>query len=143
MTPVFADASYYIALLSPRDQHHQDAVRLSGQLRRAIVLTEFVLLEVGNALTPIESRGRAVALWAAQTGRCKIAISECFEVLHQTLLKSRTCRLGCARHVQKVRLKPDLHRQPKRLRKIAVNSPTNRNPLGRYLGITAPADNQW
>jgi uncharacterized protein len=64
MIPVFADASYYVALLSPRDQHHQDAVRLSGQLRQPIVLTEFVLIEVSNALAPVESRGRAIALWA-------------------------------------------------------------------------------
>ena len=32
MTAVFADASYYVALLSPRDQHHADAVRISRQL---------------------------------------------------------------------------------------------------------------
>ena len=63
MTPVFADASYYVALLSPRDQHHQDAVKISGELRRPIVLTEFVLVEVSNALASTESRGRAVALW--------------------------------------------------------------------------------
>jgi hypothetical protein len=63
VTPVFADASYYVALLSPRDQHHQDAVRISGELRRSIVVTEFVLIEVSNALASTESRGRAVALW--------------------------------------------------------------------------------
>jgi predicted nucleic acid-binding protein len=63
VTPVFADASYYVALLSPRDQHHHDAVRISSELRRPIVVTEFVLIEVSNALASIESRGRAVALW--------------------------------------------------------------------------------
>jgi predicted nucleic acid-binding protein len=63
VTPIFADASYYVALLSPRDQHHQDAVRVSSTLRRPIVVTEFVLIEVTNALASVESRGRAVALW--------------------------------------------------------------------------------
>lgn len=63
MTPVFADASYYVALLSPRDQHHQEAVRLSGELRLPIVVTEFVLIEVSNALATVGSRGRAMALW--------------------------------------------------------------------------------
>jgi predicted nucleic acid-binding protein len=63
VTPVFADASYYVALLSPRDQHHQDALRISSTLRRPIVVTEFVLIELTNALASIESRGRAVALW--------------------------------------------------------------------------------
>jgi uncharacterized protein len=63
MTPVFADATYYIALLSPRDQHHQDALRISAELRSPVVVTEFVLIEVSNALAAVESRGRAVALW--------------------------------------------------------------------------------
>jgi predicted nucleic acid-binding protein len=63
MTPVFADASYYVALLSPRGQRHQDAVRISGELRRPVVVTEFVLIEVSNALAAVESRNRAVALW--------------------------------------------------------------------------------
>ena len=64
MTPVFADASYYVALLNPRDQHHQDAVQVSGQLRQPVVVTEFVLIEVSNALAPVGSRARAVQLWA-------------------------------------------------------------------------------
>jgi hypothetical protein len=55
MTPVFADASYYVALLSPRDQHHQDAVRISGELRQPVVVTELVLIEVSNALAAVES----------------------------------------------------------------------------------------
>jgi predicted nucleic acid-binding protein len=64
MTPVFADASYYVALLSPRDQYHEVAVRVSGELRRPIVVTEFVLIEVSNALAQVESRARAAGLWA-------------------------------------------------------------------------------
>lgn len=63
MIAVFADASYYVALLSPRDQHHEDAVRHSGNLRRPVIVTEFVLIEVANALAEVASRGRAVALW--------------------------------------------------------------------------------
>jgi predicted nucleic acid-binding protein len=63
MTPVFADASYYIALLSPRDQHHSDAVRVSSALRQTIVVTEFVLIELANALADVESRERALGLW--------------------------------------------------------------------------------
>ena len=63
MTPVFADASYYVALLSPRDQHHQDAVNVSRGLRQPIVVTEFVLIELANALAEVDSRERAIALW--------------------------------------------------------------------------------
>jgi predicted nucleic acid-binding protein len=64
MTSVFADASYYVALLNPRDQHHHDAVRVSGFLRQPVVVTEFVLIEVSNFLASVDSRGRAIALWA-------------------------------------------------------------------------------
>lgn len=63
MIPVFAVASFYVALLSPRDQQHPIPVRVSGELRRRVVVTEFVLIEVSNALSDIDSRGRAVALW--------------------------------------------------------------------------------
>lgn len=64
MTPVFADASYYVALLSPRDQYHPIAVRISGELRRPVVVSELVLIEVSNALAAVDSRGRAADLWA-------------------------------------------------------------------------------
>lgn len=60
---VFADATYYVALLSPRDQHHRDAVRISATLRERIVVSEFVLIEVTNALSTLASRGRAISLW--------------------------------------------------------------------------------
>lgn len=63
MTPVFADASYYVALMSPRDQHHSDAIRVSESLRNRIVVTEFVLIETANALAAVESRQRGYALW--------------------------------------------------------------------------------
>jgi predicted nucleic acid-binding protein len=63
MTPIFADASYYIALLSPRDQHHQDAIRVSRDLLQPIVITDFVLIELANALADIDSRQFAVSLW--------------------------------------------------------------------------------
>lgn len=64
MTPVFADASYYVALLSPRDQYHEAAVRISGGIHRRVVVTEFVLIEVSSALASLESRRQAIALWA-------------------------------------------------------------------------------
>ena len=50
MTPVFADTSFYLALLNPRDLHYANARDLALRLRRPVVLTEFVLVEVGNAM---------------------------------------------------------------------------------------------
>ena len=50
MTPVFADTSYFLALLGPADQYHQQAVAWSRALRRPLLTTEYVVLEVGNSL---------------------------------------------------------------------------------------------
>lgn len=63
MIAVFADASFYVALLSPRDQLHHHAIQVSAGMRRPVVVTEFVLIEVTNALAAAESRMRAAALW--------------------------------------------------------------------------------
>jgi hypothetical protein len=51
MKPLFADTSFYVALLSPRDARHGQATELSQRLERSVVLTDFILLELGNALS--------------------------------------------------------------------------------------------
>src|SRR4051812_7024979 len=56
MKPVFADTSFYLALFSPGDVHHEIAVRLAKQLRSAVVVTQFVLIELGNSLSRTSSR---------------------------------------------------------------------------------------
>jgi uncharacterized protein len=56
MKPVFADTSFYVALFNPADVHHEKAVRLARETRRAVVVTEFVLLELANALARGNSR---------------------------------------------------------------------------------------
>ncbi len=56
MKPVFADTSFYVALFSPSDVHHEKAVRLAREIRRPVVVTEFVLLELANALARASSR---------------------------------------------------------------------------------------
>lgn len=61
----FLDASYAIALGSPRDQHHSEAVRLARRIegeRVRLVTTRAVLLEIGNALARSRHRAAAVAL---------------------------------------------------------------------------------
>lgn len=50
MKVVFADTSYWIALLNPKDQHHSKAVALSKALGKTrIVTSELVLTELLNA----------------------------------------------------------------------------------------------
>lgn len=47
MSPVFADTSFYVALLHPRDRLHAEAVRISKSTASKVVTTEFVLAELG------------------------------------------------------------------------------------------------
>src|SRR3954452_15916197 len=56
MNAVFADTSFYLALLSADDEHHGRAVQLSVEVRRPVVMTEFVLLETGNSLSSLNER---------------------------------------------------------------------------------------
>ena len=51
MRAVFADTSFYLAVLSPRDLAHAQALQVVKRLRRPLLLTDFVLLELGNALS--------------------------------------------------------------------------------------------
>ena len=56
MKTVFADASYYVALLGPNDAHHRVAVEWSERLLGRIVVTEFVIIELGSALSGLDDR---------------------------------------------------------------------------------------
>ena len=51
MKGVFADTAYYLALVTPGDGYHSAAVGRSLGLTGRVVVTEFVLLEVGNTLS--------------------------------------------------------------------------------------------
>lgn len=59
MTPVFADTSYFLAILNPKDRDHAAARTLSLQSEVPIVTTVWVLTEVADAL----SRGANRALF--------------------------------------------------------------------------------
>jgi len=50
MRIVFADASFYVAALSPRDVTHARAKAVGRGFRGGVVSTEYVLLEVATFL---------------------------------------------------------------------------------------------
>jgi hypothetical protein len=50
MKAVFADTSYFTALANPQDEWHHAARDWGAILRCRLVVTEYVLLELGNAL---------------------------------------------------------------------------------------------
>jgi predicted nucleic acid-binding protein len=52
MRQIFADTSYWIALVNPRDQIHQKAISVTQQLSSVILLTtEMVLVELLNSFS--------------------------------------------------------------------------------------------
>jgi uncharacterized protein len=53
---VFADTSYFQALLSSRDEHHQAAVAASRRGWRQTVTTEFILVELAASFSKPEDR---------------------------------------------------------------------------------------
>lgn len=67
MTQIFADTSYWIALLSPRDELHAAAAKLSGKISAArIVTSEMVLTELLNGFSEMGRLWRLAAVKAVE-----------------------------------------------------------------------------
>ncbi|MCI0494404.1 PIN domain-containing protein [candidate division KSB1 bacterium] len=65
MKPVFVDTSALIAMCNKRDQFHQQAIELRNQFirsKRAHITTSALLMELGNAFSPIQLRSTAIRL---------------------------------------------------------------------------------
>ena len=62
MNDVFADTSFYVAFLNPRDSLHARAAQLAQSLRGRVVTSEYVLIETGNYLSRSGDRQSFVAL---------------------------------------------------------------------------------
>ncbi|HUE70765.1 MAG TPA: hypothetical protein VMP01_07725 [Pirellulaceae bacterium] len=60
MSEVFADTFYFVALLNPRDPHHQAAVKATDVLSPRVVTTNWVLTEVADALSGPHVRARTL-----------------------------------------------------------------------------------
>ena len=61
MSAVFADTSFFLALLS-RDEPHHDRAVAESKINRRIITTEFVLLELGNACARAEDHADFLTL---------------------------------------------------------------------------------
>lgn len=61
MTPVFADTSFYQALLNSQDAWHIPAKRCFADLEESVVTTEYVLLELGALMSRSSTRAGFVA----------------------------------------------------------------------------------
>ncbi len=70
MAMVFADTSYWIALLNPHDELHARAFKISRELRAAnIVTSEMVLVELLNSFSDAGGGLREAAAIAIETMR--------------------------------------------------------------------------
>jgi predicted nucleic acid-binding protein len=58
----FADTFYFLALLNPRDRAHARAQEVAASLEGRLVTTEYVLVEVGDALSRPADRPRFLSL---------------------------------------------------------------------------------
>lgn len=56
MIDVFADTSYFIALLSPSDRHHHAARQATSRRTSRLVTTSWVVVEVANAMSRVGLR---------------------------------------------------------------------------------------
>lgn len=62
MKPVFADTSYYVALLNPADENHAAAIACTDSLSGGVVTTDWVIVELGNYLSQPGNRGLFLSL---------------------------------------------------------------------------------
>jgi uncharacterized protein len=62
MKPAFADTSFYVATVNPRDTLHSAAAKYAENFRGPIITTEYVLVEVGNWLASCGDRDVFVEL---------------------------------------------------------------------------------
>ena len=62
MKRVFADTSYFVALLNPGDEYHDAAVELTETFDGQIVTTSWVLVELGNFLAGSPNRALLASL---------------------------------------------------------------------------------
>ena len=63
MKVVFADTFYFLALLNRRDARHARAVAASRMPDLRLVTTEFVLIELADALCKPQQRNEVAAVW--------------------------------------------------------------------------------
>lgn len=61
MNTAFADSFYWIAMLDPRDRHHEWAINI--QIPPRLVTSRPVLIEVMNALSAVRTRAIVSQFW--------------------------------------------------------------------------------
>jgi predicted nucleic acid-binding protein len=74
MTTVFADTSYYVALLNSRDGHHAAAYDFTERFGGEFLTTAWVLVEVANFLARAPNRSLFLSLHADLRSDSRVTI---------------------------------------------------------------------
>jgi predicted nucleic acid-binding protein len=74
MNEVFGDTSFFVALISLRDAHHDSADRLAKAYRGRIVTTQWVLVEIANFFAASTWRSTATQFLSSLLGDEDITI---------------------------------------------------------------------
>ncbi|MEN3335429.1 MAG: uncharacterized protein V7641_4794 [Blastocatellia bacterium] len=85
-TELFLDTAFAIALSSPKDEHHEKALRLAEQLEiegTRLLTTRAVVLEIGNALSKQRYRKASVELLESLEQDPKVEIIPMTEDLYE------------------------------------------------------------
>ncbi len=91
MSLVFADAFYFVARLNRHDQHHERVLKFSRDFRARLLTSDWVLMEVADALAKSESRNRVreFILHLRQTPACEVVpasrtlLDDALDLYHQ------------------------------------------------------------
>ncbi|MBI2814390.1 MAG: type II toxin-antitoxin system VapC family toxin [Opitutae bacterium] len=74
MKPIFGDTSYFLALVNARDHWHAQALALSQRPPGPLLTTEWVLMELGDALVSPPARDKFSRLVATLQTQPDVAI---------------------------------------------------------------------
>jgi uncharacterized protein len=74
VSAVFGDTVYFLALLNARDQFHRQAIVLSENPPGKSVTTEWVLIELADALAMPPARERFIQLLGTLRGEAEVEI---------------------------------------------------------------------
>jgi uncharacterized protein len=84
MKSVFADTFYFLSLLNERDPAHQRSVAASRKAGLSLVTTEFVLIELADALCKPHQREDVLAVWdVVETDRTFELVRATTELVHR------------------------------------------------------------
>jgi predicted nucleic acid-binding protein len=92
MRRAFVDTSYLLALLLKKDEHHEAALRCQGEYEGELFTTEYVLVELHDALCQTALRPLAISVAQELLGDPSVrVVSSSTDLFHQgrELFRSR------------------------------------------------------